>query len=431
MGDMIGAGEIVSAVSNVLVAGMQYRQAADDRRAAATERRETQAHEEELERLRSDNLREEARLKRQLAQEQASRQEADRRTQVQMKIDLKYYPFHGLPGSIRENLELEYRDLSQKPLLALLMPDAHQEGSPWHGLRGRVRGDLGSYEQSDLLRVLFTDRHFAWPHARLYDNDLRDLPALIIETSHDMYLLDVRIGGCHLNAGRGGSRIQASQQVYVLRFPARTAWTPERVETLNRTASAREAFPLPMPTSDAELMEVNRELASRIVALCVVAAMDGFHLLHRQTYDEHFDKAAEATGLCDDDWPVDLGVPAHMAADPTYHLLHIAERHLGRGATRTALDTVTEAVGQSHSAFLTDKHRDKARYLLGRLPETNDTRALLTRLDARSRAAPAPAAASHPVRPTRTAPGAHSRDLYDKHEYDPAGDPLGTGDGVT
>ena len=442
MGDMIGAGEIVSAVSNVLVAGLQYRQAVEERGAAAEERRETQAHEretqaheEELERLRTDNLHEEAQFNQRLAREEAAHQESVRRSQVQEKIDLRYYPFYGLPGTIREDLDLEYRDLSQKPVLALLMPDGHQEGTPWHGLRGRAREDLGEYENRNLLRVRLTDRQFAWPHARLYSHDLKDLPTLVVETTHDLHRLHVRIGGCHLNGDRGGTRIQASQQVYVLRFPPLSAWTPELVETLNRTASAREAFPLPAPTNADELLEINRELASRIVALCVVAAMDAFHLLHQQVYDEQFDRAAEATGLCDDNWPVDLGIPAGVAKDPAYHLLHIAERHLGRGAPRTALDTVTEAVEVSRSARLTDRHRDKARNLLGRLPESDRTRALLARLDAPPRPAPAsgPRAAIDPppARPQRFGPGAHSVDLYDDYPYDPAGDPLGTGGGAS
>ncbi|GGV29898.1 hypothetical protein GCM10010245_48620 [Streptomyces spectabilis] len=434
MGDMIGAGDIVSAVSNVLVAGLQYRQAADDRRATADERRETQAHEAELERLRTENLREEAQLNQRLAREEAAHQEAVRRSRVQEEIDRDHYPFHGLPGSFRADLELEYRDLSQKPVLALLMPDTRQDGTPWHGLRARVMGDLGSYERLNLLRVRLTDRHFAWPHARLYANDLKDLPALVVETSHDLYRLHVRIGGCHLSGDRGGSRIQASQQVYVLRFPTLSAWTPERMEVLNRTASARLAFPLPTPTDDQQLMEVNRELASRIVALCVVAAMDGFHLLRQPVYDEQFDRAAEATGLCDDDWPVDLGVPADIAADPAYHLLHIAERHLVRGASRTALDTVTEVIEVSRSAPLADKHRDKARELLGRLPDSGDTRALLARLDAPPRPEPAPprlpADAPTVLRPTRPTPGTYSHDLHDEHGYDPSGDPLGTGGGT-
>ncbi|MGW2231369.1 hypothetical protein [Streptomyces formicae] len=82
---------------------------------------------------------------------------------MQEKTDLAYYPFHGLPGRLRDDLELDYRDLTRKPVLALLMPDGREEGTPWHGLRGRVWGDLGSYERSALLRVRLTDRAPAWP----------------------------------------------------------------------------------------------------------------------------------------------------------------------------------------------------------------------------------------------------------------------------
>ncbi|WP_411150484.1 hypothetical protein [Streptomyces sp. A30] len=439
MGDMIGAGEIVSAVSNVLVAGFQYRTTVVQTQSATEERRETQAqerevraHEEQLERLRGENLREEAEFNRRLAREEAEQRETARRDQRQEKVDLRHYPFYGLPGTIREDIELEYRDLSRKPVLALLTPDGHQEGTPWHGLRARVREDLGEYENRDLLRVRLTDRRFTWPHARLYAHDLKDLPTLVVETTHDLYRLHVRIGGCHLNGDREGTRIQASQRVYVLRFPPLSAWTPELVETLNRTASAREVFPLSVPTNADELLEINRELASRIVALCVVVAMDAFHLLHQPVYDEQFDRAAEATGLCDDNWPVDLGIPADVAKDPAYHLLHIAERHLGRGAARTAFDTVTEAIEVSRSAPLTDRHRDKARNLLGRLPESDRTRRLLARLDAPPRPTRAlrPRAIDPPaVRPQQPGPGAHSPELHSRHVWDPTGDPLGTGGG--
>jgi biotin carboxyl carrier protein len=132
--------------------------------------------------------------------------------------------------------------------------------------------------------------------------------------------------------------------VYALRFPPASAWTDELVEQLNATAVTGAAFQLGGPDNTEQLLELNRELAARAVALCVVAAVDCFHLLSARRYDEQFDDATAAAALVADDWPADLGLSAEVVADPAYHLLHRAARLLRRADEASARDVFIEAL---------------------------------------------------------------------------------------
>jgi hypothetical protein len=254
------------------------------------------------------------------------------------RIQLDTYPLEDGPGDLREGLQLTYGDLADAPLVVLLAPVADQAGhSPWAGLN--PFRELSRYEH---LHVHEATRRVRWPNRSLYWGDLYGLPTLLVQVGLDRQTLDVRLGGCHLLPG-AEAPITPLRSVFTLVWPSVEVWTAECVAALNADRPARAA--LGPPTDEHAFMALNRELAIRMVTLVVVQALDTFHVTTTPGYRQQVDDAAATVaGLGDPDWPVDLGVAPTGAADPPFHLLHIAERHARRGHPEAAHEALRDAV---------------------------------------------------------------------------------------
>jgi hypothetical protein len=101
------------------------------------------------------------------------------------------------------------------------------------------------------------------------------------------------------------------------------------------------------------------EWATRIAAVAVVAAVDGYYLLRTCGYREHID---EALTRLDPTMPAPTSLPlkADVLADPGYHLLHHARRLQTHGqstlAERCAADAI-RALAQAPNASVDDAAR--------------------------------------------------------------------------
>jgi hypothetical protein len=140
------------------------------------------------------------------------------------------------------------------------------------------------------------DRQFHWVHPDLYEIDLHGIPTLIVQFSVDHKLLGIHLGGCHVSS----DGVDEMHKVHGLRFPGTAQWTEE--------ALALFGYDPKPPADDRELLELNHDLAARLINICLVTALDAYYLLRRRAYAEQFDEAIEAAGIFGDDWPTDLGV---------------------------------------------------------------------------------------------------------------------------
>jgi hypothetical protein len=336
-----------------------------------------------LRELHLERLRAEAELRKEFAVA-ALRRDAERASRLE-RIELDNYPFIQGPGKLRSSLELEYPDPTMRPPVVLLAPPAEDSSrpQPWAGLRHRVLEALMVY-QGPLLTTRLVDRPFHWPHVDFYQYDLLGIPALILQPLIADDRVGVSLAGCHLVLG--GQSVQGLRRVFSTTFPGPGRWRREDVERLPNPPSITTTDPM-----DADsLRRLNHELASRVIVLCVIAAIDTFHLQRTIGYDEQFDHAVAATGVAGDDWPVSLGIPLDQMADPAYHLMHTAIRQARRGDGAAAETDIAQAfqrlagggvlsvrdavIDALASAQMHDKHRLKAIEAIQLLPDGSQWR---------------------------------------------------------
>jgi hypothetical protein len=254
------------------------------------------------------------------------------------------YPM-GRPGHLRASRALVRPDLSTVPPLVLLPPPYGDESSArrWGDMRTRIENDLDALQSRGLVVIQRLDRPLTWPHHDFYTHDLAGIPTIVVQLSHDLERLSVRLGGCHLGPPDPGP-VQDLQLVLELRYRPVSEWTPALLDTLNRTSHRPARYDLAAPLDEVAVQQLNHELASRLVTLAVTAAVDSYHLLTKPGYDEQVDAAVEAAGISPEEWPADSSQPLDQIADPAYHLLHVAARLLRRGDQEAALRAVRAAL---------------------------------------------------------------------------------------
>jgi hypothetical protein len=334
------------------------------------------------------------------------------------------YPFLAGPGALRSNLGLLDRD-GRVPLILLVPVPRDSAQQYWRrDLIYRVSADLADYDAAIVYRA---DRYFQWPDALVYQKELSNRPAIVMEMTFDGKRLDIMIGGCHLGPEPGCAPFP--KKSFRVKFPSLTDWDEDMVEQLNSTSAERGHGQFSMPHDSETLADINHELAARVAALCAIAALDKHYIMTIPAYDEQLDSAVLRAGPVADDWNWSedyLGLlRLDSVADPAYHALNCCSRLLRRGQAdkaytelRLALtllagmpddgargldDLMRRAVkaGLMHS-----KHRDKLRALL---PQFDRSQSLIELLDT-MREPPAPVAL--PVEA--------------ESDCDPTGDPLAT-----
>ncbi|MFI6324046.1 hypothetical protein ACIBG8_41430 [Nonomuraea sp. NPDC050556] len=307
----------------------------------------SQANALELERQKQDFQREMAAAERLKALEQHQRDQ---------------YPIADGPGQLRKALMLSRKNNPDILTVLLCPPDNEDPSSPtWSGLRGRVYGNLMTYQNRSLAILRKVDRKFHWVHSDLYEIDLHGIPTLIVQFTVDHKVLDIQLGGCHIT----GDGVQQLQGVHRLTFPGMSAWTEETVGLFDQ---ARQ-----LPADEADLLELNHTLASRLITVCVVAALDAYYLQRRVAYHEQFDEAVEAAGIFGEDWKADLGIELDLVADPAFHLLHCAKRKARRGDKDGAIEDLNAAL-RLLAGVQTPAQRTALRLMpdVLRKPETQD-----------------------------------------------------------
>ncbi|MGW2640349.1 hypothetical protein [Streptomyces sp. NPDC001348] len=234
-----------------------------------------------------------------------------------------HYPFDHGPGHLRESFLATYPDPCHRPLLVLLSPVDAAPGrpTPWAGLSERVRADLAKYQdETHAAKICPAQRPLRWPDADLYRGDLAGLPAVVVELGVDREFLSVGIGGCHL-VPDALTPLSEVRQVGALRYPRAEEWTAEDIAQLEAGAGGRGVFTLPSPDDAGGLLELNHELAARLITISVMAAVDAYHLMNTPAYDEQSDRVARAAGMAGAAWLPDERIPLDAVRDPAHHLL--------------------------------------------------------------------------------------------------------------
>ncbi len=299
----------------------------EQREADADARREQLASSALQEQLRRENerwLREYDAGQAQLREQRAA--DAALAAQLQTQA-LEHYPIPQGPRFLRDSLQLDHEEAGERRLLILIAPKIGEEASDevGRGLRLQAVDDIQTFTRGK-LRPWLIDRPLQWPNRDLYVCDLYDVPTVILQISVANGRLSVRLGGCNI----GLQRAEDLQPVYRLSWPSPDDWSEETIVRLNESGFTDTHLPVRRPATEEELRRLNHELASRIVALSVVAATDAYYLAHETAYDELIDDAVVAAGPAADGWPADAGFAENLLADPAYHYLHRARRRLLR-----------------------------------------------------------------------------------------------------
>jgi hypothetical protein len=383
------------AITTVVKGAVTYITDRQKYAAEAVARREqivadTQARGEEI-KARAGSQRQQQAHERWLAQYQAEqerrRSSEDAARKLAGKIHdmrLDSYPVSEGPGFLHDSLGLADMDTRDPVVVVLLAPALAEElsGEAANGLRLRVEDDLKSYA-GPLVRTWRVQRPLVWPNRDLYECDLYDVPALILQTSLSHGRFVVRLGGCNL----GLYRAEDPRPVYQLTWPRPEDWTQTDIDRLNAAGFSSARVNVRPPLTDDEVMQLNHEMVSRLMTLSVIAAVDAFYLMHRWAYDEMLDGAIRAAGIDSHNWPVDVGVDERFLVDPAYHLLHRAQRYITRKdpveAERSFILSMSTLAGDSgdpkdvasvvraavRAGTIDKHHRAKALRVLGQLRE--------------------------------------------------------------
>jgi hypothetical protein len=268
--------------------------------------------------------------------EDARRDFENAKALARSKKELDNYPLRYGPGALRQSLGMLSDDPSQLPLIVLFVP-AHKRGDKaWRSLPRRLQAALMATEDLK-LEARITDRWLSWPDAALIQNDLYDVPTIVVAAEVITGQLGLQLGGCNLG---GDDAVRHLRQILWLPLPAITYWTDSRLEAFERTS--RNGFRRPASDSPLFERELQLEWATRVAMVGIVAAVDAYYLLRCRGYREHVDEAVAVLGP---EFALDSApMPLDALADPAYHLMHQAKRQLSIGARDAAKISVSEAL---------------------------------------------------------------------------------------
>lgn len=252
---------------------------------------------------------------------------------------LQNYPITNGPGALRESIRLVYNDPRTMPPLVLVVPSHSDGDASWRRLSFRLSSALLPLQAKELIVAGRTDRWVSWPDVWLVENDLYDLPAVIVTAEVADGQLSVALGGCNLGGDRA---VRPLSQVALMELPDASYWTEPRLSTLE--ATSRNGFRRPNLLEDPTAQHLMQlEWATRVSLVAVAAAVDTYHLMRECGYREQLDEAMAQLGP-DFEVPIQLSLPEGALADPAYHLLHQARRQLASGLTEAAAETVSESL---------------------------------------------------------------------------------------
>lgn len=330
--------DAVGKVSDLLTKGLeiyQYKSTASDRELIRAQDRQ------DADRRRAEDHRH--------ARELYVRHGEDRRAEIALTAQAaanldaqrflrKRYPLEEGPGSLRASVRLLRTPAGSTPPLVLFT--ASDDTDPfWQRLLWRTRSALHPVENVGDAHFRKTRKFMEWPHTDLIAHDLYDLVTLVVSVEVVTNKLEIKIGGYNLG---GDTPLRHMTQVVSTFLPGTDYFTSARLSALE--ASAGDGFRRPTCSdAAAELRDLQMEWATRIAAVVVVAAVDGYHLLRRTGYREHIDQALDRL---DSTMPAPTSLPlsADVLADPAFHLLQHARRLKAHGQTTLARRCAAEAV---------------------------------------------------------------------------------------
>ncbi len=204
------------------------------------------------------------------------------------RVELGNYPFRNGPGSLRASLNRAHAHSDVPVPLVLVLPTEEISDPAWRTLPYAVETSLMSFQSDGLLVVRRADRWSSWPDAVLIENDLLDLPVVVVSTEVVDDRLSLKLGGCNLG---GEPAVRNWHRLAWLIFPEPEYWTASRLTALEETAISGFKRPIALESSEAQ-RQLRLEWASRLAVLGVIAAVDAYYLLRQVGYLERVDDAA-------------------------------------------------------------------------------------------------------------------------------------------
>jgi len=289
------------------------------------------------------------------------------------------YPFLDGPGFLRRTLASMYAKFPELPCPLVFIQPVLDEGHErlWQNARFQAEGLLGGYHNRGLLHLISPDRCFRWPHPDLYTYDLQGLPTIIVYGKAGVDQLDIWLGGCHiLTDDVWGVPRPLHMLTFRYRFwqerdnyqelealptaaPAVGDRNPVQITLVAEPSNSsgqdlvvegRTPRPRAYPHHPAEQEKLHRlthqvmiDLASKTMALLVVAMMDAYHLMRRERYAEQLDGFLAWQGLSPNHGIALPFVPRELVHDPAYHCLHQARRSLQPNYHREAEEWIVRA----------------------------------------------------------------------------------------
>jgi hypothetical protein len=252
------------------------------------------------------------------------------------KAELRNYPIRSGPGALRRSIAL-LRNYRREPPLVVLFVPAHESADPnWGSLPRRLQAALLATEDLESV-ALITDRWLSWPDAALIDNDLYDVPTIVVSAEVITGQLALRLGGCNLG---GDEMVRNLRQILWMQLPSGDYWTDARLQVLELTSTS--SFRRPSASSPEFERELQLEWATRLAMVGIISAIDAYYLLRHRGYREHLDDAVAVLGP--EHALTRSPIPVHALADAPYHLMHQARRQLAAGEKDAATASVSEAV---------------------------------------------------------------------------------------
>ncbi len=281
----------------------------------------------------------------------AQRLAADGRERTRFQAELKHYPVRGGHGALRSGMAASYPDSRSRPPLVLLLPAGKQVDGVWRSLPHSIEASLMPFEADNVLAPRLVDRSMTWPHSAFIEHDLGDLATVVAVASVLDDVFELRLGGCNL----GGAPVQPLHQVVAATLPDPGTWSETQLAGLERTSTNGFRRPEPLDTPAAR-RRLQKEWATRLAVLVVIAAVDAYHLRHRVGYDEQLGTAA-ARLSAEFSLPVTIPEPSGPLADPVHHLLHTARRCVAAGDRAGAAAIVDRALAAQRVEELREWHR--------------------------------------------------------------------------
>jgi len=255
------------------------------------------------------------------------------------RVQLTHYPVFNGPGTLRQSINLLHGDPQTMPPLVLLVPSHADGDATWRPLSHRLLSAVMPLQDKDLAVVRLVDRHLSWPDAAFVENDLYDLPTIVVLAEVFTGWFTVSLGGCNLG---GDFAVRHLTQLASLPLPNLAYWTEPRLASLEATSKNNFQRPSPLDTPSAEHV-LQLEWVTRISLVAIVAAIDAYHLIRRCGYAEQLDETLALLGP-ELSAPLIPSFDEGAVADPAYHLLHRARRQWASGAGEAAAESVSAAL---------------------------------------------------------------------------------------